>query len=88
MKLESVGELRRDCTSDYKVALKNNTVRYFIEQVIKRKKEYGTITINGDDFEYQYGRLIDYPKKYINKKIKSVSGSGGYFLMSYELETE
>lgn len=88
MKLVSNGNIKYDCTYNYDVELKEKTISYLIPQILKRKKEYGSIYINNKKFEYRYGRLIDSIKGFEGKSIKSISADGGYFLMNYEVITD
>lgn len=89
-----------DCTCGYKVLLdKEYTVKEFVDTVLTEKnKEWGYIGIyNPSDFfgrtsgnlciEYRYGKITteNFGNDILNKKIMSVSASGGWSRMDYIL---
>ena len=85
-----------DCTCGYKVLLdKEYTVQEFVDMVLsERNKEWGYISIYyPSDFfespciEYRRGEIISdkFGNDILNKKIMSVSASGGWSRMDYAL---
>lgn len=95
--IKQCGPERGDCTAPCKVTLdKEYLVREFIEEVLKRKWEWGYIGVKSDKSffgdphcEYRYGKLLDtLPDDYMPRKVKSVTADGGWSRMDYILELE
>ena len=97
------GKPYSDDTWEYIITTDNKTVGDFICEVLKDKDEWGyfgiydskTISALGNPkCEYSDGRIIGkpLPQEYLNKEIKSVSGSGGWsrsdFLFMVERDEE
>lgn len=93
--LSKSGPERGDCTAPYSVTLdKEYTVRTFINEVLKNKKEWGYIGIEDDNSifgdphcEYAQGRLVSKMKKdVLDKPVISVKADGGWSRMDYLLK--
>lgn len=82
-----------DCTTVYKIQLNCDiTVGEFIEEVLKNKREFGTIAIYNEDskfensYRYNEGKLLSkLPKKYNSMRVVFARSVGGWGLMVYEL---
>lgn len=83
------GKPYSDDTWDYIITTDNKTVGDFIREVLKDTREWGyfgiydskTISAFGNPrCEYECGEIKGepLPQEYLNKEIKSVSGSGGW----------
>lgn len=83
------GKHYSDGTWNYIITTDNKTVGDFICEVLKNKREWGYFGIYNSKMnsvfgnprcEYSYGKIIGepLPQEYLNKEIKSVSGSGGW----------
>ena len=88
------GKPYSDDTWDYIITTDNKTVGDFINEVLKNKNEWGYFGIynskNNSAFgnprcEYSDGKIIGEPlsQEYLNKEIKSISGSGGWSRSDY-----
>lgn len=90
-KLTRNGAAGSDCTSPYKVSLNGTpTVADFIAQVLKRRNEWGDISIrtkHGNHVvSYEYGRSdVQADAEYMSMTIKEASADGGYSAMDYIL---
>ena len=93
------GKEHEDCTSDYIVTTDCNTVNDFIEEWIStQKNDWGYFGIKNDKepffgdpcCEYKYGKIEGdpLPKRFLNKKIKNVTGSGGWSRSDFMFEVE
>ena len=102
-KFESITPERGDCTRGYDVVLdKEYTVKEFIETVFKELSgEWGYfgIRVSKGGFservfgnpccEYKWGKLLStLPEEYLDKKIVSVTGDGGWSRMDYLFSVE
>lgn len=95
-RIEQCGPERGDCTAPCEVILdKEYLVREFIEEVLKRKEEWGYIGIKSDksffgdpNCEYRHGKLLGTLPGYMSRKVKSVTADGGWSRMDYILEVE
>ena len=84
-----------DCTGPYVVNIsKSMTVKNFIDELLEKYPyEWGYIGIykNGTYFgephcEYKRGKLLySLPNEYLNRQIKSVDGSGGWYRSDFIL---
>lgn len=100
IRITYVGPTSSDCTSPYMVDIsKPMLVGDFIEEYLKEyPREWGYFgirdghTIFGNpQWEYRYGQLLSKPDdRWFGRKIKSVTGSGGWsrsdFLFELEVE--
>lgn len=88
------GKPYSDDTWDYIIKTDNKTVGDFIREVLKDEREWGYFgiynskksSVFGDPrCEYGDGKIIGepLPQEYLNKEIKSVSGSGGWSRSDY-----
>ena len=88
-----------DCTSEYIITTDNVTVEDFInEWITQYPNEWGYFGIKNADApffgnplcEYRCGKLITepLPKRFLCKKIKSVTGSGGWSRSDFQFEVE
>lgn len=93
------GKEHSDCTSDYIVTTNAPTVGDFInEWLTNHPGEWGCFSIktgkglfNGDPYcEYRYGKIISNPLSncILSKKIKHVTGIGGYSNSNFQFEIE
>lgn len=84
-----------DCTAPYKVKFYQPcTVKEFIDEVLRDKREWGTIYIAKDantflgstSCEYKCGELkTTLPEEYLSLTIISAKSTGGWSLMDYSL---
>ena len=91
-----------DQTREYIIKLyPNNTVRNVIQDIISNPREWGYIELKlGDWKERYYNRLeyghsvvinldkVTYWKDKLDKKVISITGSGGWSRSDYQLEIE
>ncbi len=88
-----------DSTSEYFIRTDCQTVGEFIDEWLSTEKgECGTFGIKSKEepflgepkCEYKNGKIISepLPKRFLNKKIKSVTGSGGWSLSNFIFEVE
>ena len=93
------GKEHSDCISDYIVTTNAPTVRDFInEWLTNHPGEWGYFGIKNEKrpfigeprCEYKYGKIISDPlsDSILSKKIKNVTGSGGYSRSDFQFEIE
>lgn len=88
-----------DCTARYDVSLDGEyTLREFVDEVItNRSGEWGRIEVperckNDGAYtilriEYRWGKLLSkFPDNILDRKIKSIKGSGGWSAMDYSVK--
>lgn len=100
IKINWIDSMRSDCTRKFEVILsKQHTVGEFIDSVLsERKGEWGYIGIYSEKnaffgdpcCEYSDGKLKSnpLPNEISRKKIKKVTGDGGYSRMDYIITLE
>lgn len=94
----SYGRSGGDCTSQYYVTIsKPMTVGEFIDEFMKKNPgEWGVFIVKtGPDYfdrveyEYRYGKLLSSPdKELFDRKIKDVTGGGGWSNSDFRFELE
>lgn len=94
------GQDKGDCTCDYFIDTDAVTVRDFIDEwLIRNKGDWGYFGIKNPEkpsifgepcCEYRCGQIITepLPNRLLNKKIKKVTGSGGYSRSDFLFEVE
>lgn len=89
-----------DHTYNYDVnLLKKLTLKEFIDEIINKKTEWGSIYINDynvhqkpDDnkIRYENGKILSdtIPEKYLDKEIRMITANGGWSMMNYWVTTD
>lgn len=83
------GKIGGDCTAPYAVILeKSYTVRTFIDAVLTRNNEWGSIKIcHGPSCQYRHGELITKMQDdVLNKAVIKVTAGGGWSNMDYTIK--
>ena len=77
-----------DCTAPYDVEDYHEKIADFVAEALSFKGEWGCFEIDGFNFEYRYGELLELiPTAVLGKKIVSVKASGGWTKMDYYIKT-
>ena len=90
MKLVKSGPTGSDDTATYDVVEYPKKLADFIQEVLKRINEWGSIKIKGyGSIDYKYGKSSnDIPKVLNNLTISDVKASGGWSYMCYYISIE
>ena len=90
MKLITYSNTGSDETATYDVSDYPKKVTDFIQEVLKRINEWGTITIEGYGYiEYRYGKLLkDIPETWNGLTISDVEACGGWSYLCYDISVE
>lgn len=89
MKVIQYGNTGSDETATYNVFDYPKKVTDFIQEVLKRINEWGTISIKGyGTIEYRHGELLKDIPGIWNLKINNVTASGGWSYMNYDITVD
>lgn len=90
MKLVKSGPTGSDETATYDVVEYPKNVVDFVNKVLERTTEWGSIEVEGYGYvEYRYDKLLkDIPKIWNELTINSIKASGGWSYMNYDISVE